>query len=143
MASVKVAVRVRPLNRRENDMRCSTIIQMEHQKTFITNVRLPSVGTSLGCDTLGRERVKQFTYDYSYWSTDPSDKHYVSQEQVFTDLGYDVVKSAYQGYNACIFAYGQTGSGKTYTMMGDTVSVREKGAWLPVTVLACMLRTGL
>lgn len=37
---------------------------------------------------------------------------------VFTDLGQDVVKNAFDGYNVCVFAYGQTGSGKTYTMMG-------------------------
>ena len=37
-------------------------------------------------------------------------------------LGVDVVDSAYEGYNACVFAYGQTGSGKTYTMMGPHVS---------------------
>ena len=42
---------------------------------------------------------------------------------MFWDLGEDVLKSAFQGYNACIFAYGQTGSGKSYTMMG--VPVRE------------------
>ncbi len=42
--------------------------------------------------------------------------------QVYLDLGQDVVHSAYEGYNACIFAYGQTGSGKTYTMMGEPVS---------------------
>ena len=40
---------------------------------------------------------------------------------MFTDLGHDVVDSAYSGYNACIFAYGQTGSGKTHTMMGEEV----------------------
>lgn len=41
--------------------------------------------------------------------------------QVFKTLGTDVVKSAFEGYNACVFAYGQTGSGKSYTMMGDSV----------------------
>ena len=41
--------------------------------------------------------------------------------QVFKSLGTDVVKSAFEGYNACVFAYGQTGSGKSYTMMGDSV----------------------
>jgi len=41
--------------------------------------------------------------------------------QVFKDLGADVLKAAFQGYNACIFAYGQTGSGKSYTMMGNPV----------------------
>jgi len=38
-------------------------------------------------------------------------------------LGTDVIDSAFQGYNACIFAYGQTGSGKSYTMMGCQVNV--------------------
>ena len=41
--------------------------------------------------------------------------------QVFKTLGTDVVKSAFEGYNACVFAYWQTGSGKSYTMMGDSV----------------------
>ncbi|XP_077907498.1 kinesin-like protein KIF16B isoform X4 [Ictidomys tridecemlineatus] len=39
---------------------------------------------------------------------------------VFKTLGTDVVKSAFEGYNACVFAYGQTGSGKSYTMMGNS-----------------------
>lgn len=42
--------------------------------------------------------------------------------KVFKDLGMDVIDSAFQGYNACIFAYGQTGAGKSYTMMGCQVS---------------------
>ena len=41
--------------------------------------------------------------------------------QVFSDLGKEVINSAFDGYNACIFAYGQTGSGKSYTMMGMQV----------------------
>lgn len=43
--------------------------------------------------------------------------------QVFRDLGSDVLKAAFEGYNACVFAYGQTGSGKSYTMMGLPVSL--------------------
>uniref|UniRef100_A0A7N4V3L4 Kinesin family member 16B n=1 Tax=Sarcophilus harrisii TaxID=9305 RepID=A0A7N4V3L4_SARHA len=39
---------------------------------------------------------------------------------VFTNLGTDVLQSAFEGYNACVFAYGQTGSGKSYTMMGNS-----------------------
>ena len=41
--------------------------------------------------------------------------------QVFKDLGIDVLNSAFDGYNACIFAYGQTGAGKSYSMMGCQV----------------------
>nr|CAD7401410.1 unnamed protein product [Timema cristinae] len=66
-----------------------------------------------------RERYKDFTFDHSYWSYSSEDPHFASQEQVFGDLGTEVVDSAFQGYNACVFAYGQTGSGKTFTMMGS------------------------
>lgn len=44
--------------------------------------------------------------------------------QIFYDLGTEVIESAFEGYNACVFAYGQTGSGKTFTMMGSPVSLK-------------------
>lgn len=50
-----------------------------------------------------------------------SSKHNFLYLQVFRDLGLDVLKAAFEGYNACVFAYGQTGSGKSYTMMGVPV----------------------
>ncbi|KAM4041738.1 kinesin-like protein KIF16B isoform 2-T2 [Anomaloglossus baeobatrachus] len=115
MASVKVAVRVRPMNRREKDLEAKFIIEMEGKKTTITNIKLPDGVTG----DSGRDRTKIFTYDFSYFSADCKNSSYVSQERVFRDLGTDVLKSAFEGYNACVFAYGQTGSGKSYTMMGN------------------------
>ena len=53
-----------------------------------------------------------FTFDHAYWSHDPGDNHFVTQDKVFTDLGEDVVEQAFAGYNMCVFAYGQTGSGE-------------------------------
>ncbi|XP_039594016.1 kinesin-like protein KIF16B isoform X2 [Polypterus senegalus] len=115
MASVKVAVRLRPMNRREKDLEAKCIIIMERNKTSITNIKIPE---GMSGDS-ARERTKTFTYDFSYDSTDCKHSSYVSQEKVFNDLGTDVLKSAFEGYNACVFAYGQTGSGKSYTMMGN------------------------
>ncbi|XP_041571390.2 kinesin-like protein KIF16B isoform X6 [Taeniopygia guttata] len=115
MASVKVAVRVRPMNRREKDLNAKFIISMEKNKTTITNLKIPEGATG---DT-GRERTKTFTYDFSYFSADSKSPNFVCQEMVFKNLGTDVLKSAFEGYNASVFAYGQTGSGKSYTMMGN------------------------
>jgi len=60
---------------------------------------------------------KEFTFDHSYWSYDPKESHFASQEQVFNDLGLDVVLNAFQGYNVCVFAYGQTGKPRGFTRM--------------------------
>ncbi|XP_073810813.1 kinesin-like protein KIF16B isoform X3 [Danio rerio] len=114
MASVRVAVRVRPMNRREKDLSGKCIIEMEGNKTTISNLKIPDGVTG---DSV-REKTKTFTYDFSYDSSDCKNACFVSQEKVFKDLGTDVLKSAFEGYNACIFAYGQTGSGKSHTMMG-------------------------
>ncbi|XP_061079150.1 kinesin-like protein KIF16B [Conger conger] len=115
MASVRVAVRVRPMNRREKDLSAKCIIHMQGNKTSITNLKIPDGNSG----DSGRERIKTFTYDFSYDSADGRSSSFVSQETVFKDLGSDVLKAAFEGYNACIFAYGQTGSGKSYTMMGN------------------------
>uniref|UniRef100_A0A8C1VVM7 Kinesin-like protein KIF16B n=1 Tax=Cyprinus carpio TaxID=7962 RepID=A0A8C1VVM7_CYPCA len=96
------------------DLSAKCIIEMEGNKTTITNLKIPDGVTG---DSV-RERTKTFTYDFSYDSSDGKNGSFVSQEKVFRDLGTDVLKAAFEGYNACIFAYGQTGSGKSHTMMG-------------------------
>lgn len=135
MASVKVAVRVRPFNKRYT-----------HSKKFILtffnvfHIRELNMGSKLVVDVHGNQvnldppppsasatpasdlqmtKSHKFTFDFSYWSHNRHDSHFASQEKVFNDLGMDVVENAFNGYNVCVFAYGQTGSGKTYTMMGS------------------------
>ncbi|KAH8854932.1 Kinesin-like protein [Schistosoma japonicum] len=106
MSSVKVAVRVRPFNRREILMKSECIISMSGQST---SIRKPN----------SKEPSKVFEFDYSYWShTDKTDPFYADQKQVYNDIGINALDHALEGYNVCILAYGQTGSGKSYTMMG-------------------------
>ncbi|XP_078266829.1 kinesin-like protein KIF1A isoform X20 [Rhinoraja longicauda] len=106
-ASVKVAVRVRPFNSREIGRDSKCIIQMSGNTTTIANPKQP------------KEAPKSFNFDYSYWShTTPADINYASQQQVYCDIGDEMLHHAFEGYNVCIFAYGQTGAGKSYTMMG-------------------------
>uniref|UniRef100_A0ABM5FA84 StAR-related lipid transfer protein 9 isoform X1 n=1 Tax=Pogona vitticeps TaxID=103695 RepID=A0ABM5FA84_9SAUR len=120
MANVKVAVRVRPLSKRENAEGRSLIVEVEDRVVKVRNIKVDNRYENLW-DT--REKTVEFGFDYCYWSVDPEDPKYASQEVVFQDLGTSVLSGAFKGYNICLFAYGQTGSGKTYTMMGTPTSI--------------------
>ena len=54
--NVKVAVRVRPFNKREKGRNAQVIIHMNGNSTTITNPE--------------NNETKSFTFDYSYWSFD-------------------------------------------------------------------------
>ncbi|GFN97153.1 kinesin-like protein kif16b [Plakobranchus ocellatus] len=118
MTSVKVVVRVRPINSREDGLSSQVIIEMEGSKTRITNPKMSDHGSE-GDHAREQLKTREFTFDHSFWSARETDAHFISQEKVFASLGGDVIKSAFEGYNVCVFAYGQTGSGKTHTMMGS------------------------
>ncbi|XP_058017976.1 stAR-related lipid transfer protein 9 isoform X1 [Ahaetulla prasina] len=120
MANVKVAVRVRPLSKREHAEGRAIIVEIEDRVATVKKVKVDNRFESVWGT---REKVVSFGFDYCYWSIDPEDPKYASQETVFQDLGTMVLSSAFKGYNICLFAYGQTGSGKTYTMMGTPASI--------------------
>eukprot|EP00301_Raphidiophrys_heterophryoidea_P008332 c13109_g4_i2.p1 GENE.c13109_g4_i2~~c13109_g4_i2.p1 ORF type:complete len:842 (+),score=251.54 c13109_g4_i2:1705-4230(+) len=102
--AVKVAIRVRPFNQREKDLQSKLVVRMQGQTTFLMN---PETG-----------KERPFAFDYSFWSNNAADPHFVTQEAVFRDVGEWVLDNAFQGYNCTILAYGQTGSGKSFTMVG-------------------------
>lgn len=96
--NVKVAVRCRPMSRREIDQGHSSIVEVD------------DAGKTM---TLQTERgPRSFTFDHAYGADS-------SQSQVYEDLALPLVAKAINGYNGTVFAYGQTGSGKTWTMSGN------------------------
>ncbi|XP_039148755.1 kinesin-like protein KIF13B isoform X14 [Drosophila simulans] len=111
---IKVAVRVRPFNRREIELDTKCIVEMEKQQTILQNP--PPL------EKIERKQPKTFAFDHCFYSLNPEDENFASQETVFDCVGRGILDNAFQGYNACIFAYGQTGSGKSYTMMGTQES---------------------
>ncbi|CAJ0938025.1 unnamed protein product, partial [Mesorhabditis belari] len=105
MEKVKVAVRVRPFNKREIDLKTKNVVAMCKDQV---NLEHPT----------DDKQPKNFAFDHAFYSTEYDHPDYASQEEVFECVGRGVLENAFQGYNACIFAYGQTGSGKSYSMMG-------------------------
>ncbi|ROJ78793.1 Kinesin-like protein KIF28P [Anabarilius grahami] len=115
---VKVAVRVRPFNKRERDAGSRCVISMTSNNISIQDPRNP-------------QNSRTFTFNCTYWShsgfsrnkdglfvPEEAGGRYADQTSVFLDLGQGILDNALQGYNATLLAYGQTGSGKSYSMVG-------------------------
>jgi len=58
--SVKVAVRVRPFNKTETEMKTEKCVDMYNNTTTLTNQKT--------------RKSKDFTFDYSFWSHDEYDE---------------------------------------------------------------------
>ncbi|XP_005111503.1 myosin-2 heavy chain [Aplysia californica] len=94
---IRVYCRARPLSSTESGRGNVSVLKSADEYTL-------SVASQRG--------LKEFQYDHVFMEDS-------SQESVFEDTN-NLIQSAVDGYNVCIFAYGQTGSGKTFTMIGDS-----------------------
>ncbi|XP_035599452.1 kinesin-like protein KIF3B [Oncorhynchus keta] len=100
--AVKVVVRCRPFNRREETMDHDNILEVNTKLGQIT-LRNPRASPE--------EPMKSFTFDAVYDSES-------KQSDIYDDTVRPLVDSVLQGFNGTILAYGQTGTGKTFTMLG-------------------------
>ena len=112
--TVQVAVRVRPFNKREKDMGAGYCVDMS--------------GKSIALVEPTSKEKTTFTFDYIFNTTDPTSSEFADQEDVFKTLGIDILRNAWEGYNACLFAYGQTGAGKSWSITGS----HEKPGIIPL-----------
>ncbi|CAB1432872.1 unnamed protein product [Pleuronectes platessa] len=111
--SVKVVVRCRPLNRKEESHGpAGGIVQMDLGlgQVILRNPRAPV-----------SEPQKTFTFDGVY---DASSK----QRDLYDESVRPLIDSVLEGFNGTIFAYGQTGTGKTYTMQGAWMDPEKRGS---------------
>lgn len=103
--NIRVMCRVRPvLGITEGD---DAKIRFPDAKTSSSQIDVtgPEEKSSLGVIS---RRIAPFEFDRVF---EPG----VQNEDVFGEIS-QLVQSALDGFNVCIFCYGQTGSGKTYTM---------------------------
>ncbi|KAM7395079.1 hypothetical protein PAMA_006704 [Pampus argenteus] len=110
--SVKVVVRCRPLNRKEeSNGPAGCIVQMDLRlgQVILRNPRAPP-----------SEPQKTFTFDAVY---DANSK----QRDLYDESVRPLIDSVLAGFNGTIFAYGQTGTGKTYTMQGAWLDPEKRG----------------
>ncbi|XP_038155474.1 kinesin family member 3Cb [Cyprinodon tularosa] len=109
--AVRVVVRCRPFNRREETAGCENILEVDDKLGQIT-IRNPKAPPD--------EPMKVFTFDSVYgWNS--------KQRDIYDDAVRPLVESVLHGFNGTIFAYGQTGTGKTHTMQGQSKDPEKRG----------------
>jgi len=107
--NIRVFCRVRPVLTSEANGK--------PEKELVSHIQYPDderkiVLTQQSTTALGNTVPKLYPFAFDKVFQDNA-----SQGEIFEDIS-QLVQSALDGYNVCIFAYGQTGSGKTYTMEG-------------------------
>jgi hypothetical protein len=106
---VKVILRCRPMNKKEESDRRQRIVDMD-TKNGVVRVRNPKSG----------EHPQEFTFDAVFdWNC--------VQPDVYDITARPIVESVLDGFNGTVFAYGQTGTGKTWTMEGSRDNQELKG----------------
>lgn len=114
--NIRVFCRVRPMLTSEESQRPCVFSFGQDERELVVEPTSPNESI---CGTKKTAPKHEFNFDKVFT---PS----ASQEDVFGEIS-QLIQSALDGYNVCIFAYGQTGSGKTYTMEGNTADHDKQG----------------
>jgi kinesin family member C1 len=129
--NIRVMCRVRPVLDEATEGEAAKLAFPDLKTSTQIEVTGQEEKSSLGSTT---RKVVPFEFDRVF---SPG----VANEEIFGEIS-QLVQSALDGYNVCIFCYGQTGSGKTYTMSSpdgmiprathmiyDTIRQLEEKSW--------------
>ena len=125
--NIRVFCRMRPLLEEElGDGEDIPHIHIRDETSLELNKSKDATTVSTVAGGLNKDIKFEFEFDRVFGPGD-------SQTEVFTELS-QLVQSALDGYNVCVFAYGQTGSGKTFTMEGGQDTDQEQAGMIARTV---------
>ncbi|XP_019868842.2 protein claret segregational [Aethina tumida] len=119
--NIRVIARVRPPINSEEEDRIQCVINYIDENCLEIRKTRESISVSGKIQDLKQE----FTFDKVFGPES-------TQLEVFEELA-QLIQSALDGYNVCVFAYGQTGSGKTHTMQGSDTNPEHFGM-IPRTI---------
>ncbi|XP_064602112.1 carboxy-terminal kinesin 2-like [Liolophura sinensis] len=129
--NIRVFCRVRPLLNEERLANEGIIQHMSFPDTDGKVLELDKLAETNPNESMAAS-LRRGTNKYEF-SFDRVFQPASSQAMVFEEIS-QLVQSALDGYNVCIFAYGQTGSGKTYTMEGPNDITEESMGMIPRAV---------
>ncbi|EFC42316.1 kinesin-7 [Naegleria gruberi] len=148
--SIKVCVRVRPLNEKERLKNSQSVWRTTNNTTIYSvssqvnsnnnnnsNGNSSNNNNNIGSSSGGNLGINSnmmipmvpsssdvsYTFDHVYDQNSTTDC-------IYNDMCKHIVTSSVRGYNGTIFAYGQTSSGKTFTMKGT----REIHGIIPLSI---------
>jgi hypothetical protein len=99
-ASVKVFVRFRPVNKRE-----------QSEKDVSSSEGSLDVCDDASVKLVIKGKENAFTFDRVFTGSS-------RQEDVYASVASEAIQDVLNGFHATVFAYGQTGAGKSFTMFG-------------------------
>ncbi|XP_065087871.1 kinesin-like protein KIF18A isoform X2 [Ochlerotatus camptorhynchus] len=116
--NIRVAVRVRPLNRRELEQNQRNIIKVLDRTTLMFDPDEDEDEFFFhGMKQTHRDMTKRVKKKLTMEYDDVFDGE-ANNEDVFRACTKPLVQSVMDGYNCSVFVYGATGAGKTFTMLG-------------------------
>ena len=105
--NILVAVRCRPLSKKEKEISTKETIKIIDEKTL----KLKDPNGFLNPNNVrAQEKIMNFDYVFA---------PFIGQEEIFNKTTKFLIDKIINGFNATVFAYGVTGAGKTYTMLGN------------------------